>query len=405
MDESLSEQDRAWIAEKPPERAQRSVPDEAVEGARAAIEHVRARGADSTLQASLAPQMGLDLGAVAEPVVETVGLAAKFVVPPFTVLDQRAGYWRERRQMWLSLGLRSELGREKALLYNSGVNGDPKFYTRKTEVEERLGRTITTAEFVNEHYDREGDLASASASMLTGTSVFDPVLCEVVYRWFSGPGATVLDPFAGGAVRGVIAGALGRRYVGVELRPEQVLDNREQAADILGPASQFDFGRRPLLPEWVEGDATQLRGLELPSVGLVFTCPPYADLEVYSDDPRDLSTAPYASFRAMLSTAMAQSVERMLPDAFAVWVVGEARDKRGISYGIVHDTVRAARDAGLGLYNEAMLLGSVGTAMLRAAKHVTAARKLERVHQHVLVFVKGDPKRAAAACGSAEVEA
>ena len=39
----------------------------------------------------------------------------------------------------------------------------------------------------------------------SGTSVFDPVLCEVAYRWFSPPGGHVLDPFAGGSVRGILA--------------------------------------------------------------------------------------------------------------------------------------------------------------------------------------------------------
>jgi hypothetical protein len=88
-----------------------------------------------------------------------------------------------------------------------------------------------------------------------------------------------------------------------------------------------------------------------------------------------------------------------------VWVVGEARAKAGLSYGLIADTVRAARVGGLALYNEAILVNPVGTAMLRAQKAINATRKITRVHQHVLVFVKGDPKRAAAACGSAEVEA
>src|SRR5688572_4612648 len=51
----------------------------------------------------------------------------------------------------------------------------------------------------------------------SGTSIFDPVLCELIYRWFVPPGGLVLDPFAGGSVRGIVAAMLGRRYVGVEL--------------------------------------------------------------------------------------------------------------------------------------------------------------------------------------------
>src|SRR6185295_8430413 len=29
----------------------------------------------------------------------------------------------------------------------------------------------------------------------TGTSIFDPVLCELAYKWFCPPGGSILDPF------------------------------------------------------------------------------------------------------------------------------------------------------------------------------------------------------------------
>jgi hypothetical protein len=96
---------------------------------------------------------------------------------------------------------------------------------------------------------------------------------------------------------------------------------------------------------------------------------------------------------------MAQSVEVLKPDRFAVWVVGEARDRHGYSYGIIADTVRAALDAGLRLYNEAILETAIASAAMRATKQVLTSRKLVRVHQHVLVFVKGDARTAALACG------
>lgn len=38
-------------------------------------------------------------------------LAERFGVPPFSVLDQRQGYWQERKRAWLALGIRSEVGR------------------------------------------------------------------------------------------------------------------------------------------------------------------------------------------------------------------------------------------------------------------------------------------------------
>lgn len=56
-----------------------------------------------------------------------------------------------------------------------------------------------------------------------------------------------------------------------------------------------------------------------------------------------------------------------------------------------------------GALEEAILLNGVGTAAIRAGLAIRGGRKLVRVHQHVLVFVGGDWRRAAAHCGSAEV--
>ena len=44
----------------------------------------------------------------------------------------------------------------------------------------------------------------------------------------------VLDPFAGGSVRGIVASQLGRGYLGIELAAEQVEANRAAAADLRG---------------------------------------------------------------------------------------------------------------------------------------------------------------------------
>src|SRR5262245_3097984 len=38
-------------------------------------------------------------------------LADRFMVPPFTVLNAREGWWQERKAAWLALGIQSELGR------------------------------------------------------------------------------------------------------------------------------------------------------------------------------------------------------------------------------------------------------------------------------------------------------
>jgi hypothetical protein len=224
----------------------------------------------------------------------------------------------------------------------------------------------------------------------SGTSIFDPVLCELAYRWFCPPGGLVLDPFAGGSVRGVVASLLGRRYVGIELRAEQVAANRTQATAICGEP----------VPVWHEGDARAAATL-CPGLApdFLFSCPPYADLERYSDDPRDLSTLDYPAFREAHAEAIAAAAAALRPHRFAVWVVGDARGKDGAYYGLPGDTAAAFKAAGLALYNEAILVTAAGSLPIRAGAQFEKSRKLGKTHQNVFVFVKGDARKATEAVG------
>lgn len=279
-------------------------------------------------------------------------LAQRFELPPFSVLNTQAGYWQDRKRQWLAYGIKSEVGRTAKAFNNqkwlsanaSGMNGQ--------------------------------SLVSAD-----GTSVFDPVLAEMMYRWFCPPGGLVLDPFAGGSVRGIIAGLLGYRYRGIDLSGVQVEANIEQ--------------RRTIAPEadihWAIGDSRTLLPDATYDADFLFTCPPYGDLEVYSDDPRDLSTMDYPAFIEAYRAIIAIAAARLKPDRMACFVVGDFRDGRGMYRGFPSDTVMACRDAGLTLYNEAILVNVAGSVPIRTSSHFEHSRKLGKMHQNVLVFAKGDP--------------
>ena len=45
-------------------------------------------------------------------------LAERFLVPPFSVLDARQGYWQARKSAWIALGIQSELGRGENIVPN-----------------------------------------------------------------------------------------------------------------------------------------------------------------------------------------------------------------------------------------------------------------------------------------------
>jgi DNA modification methylase len=215
----------------------------------------------------------------------------------------------------------------------------------------------------------------------------------LAYRWFCPPDGLVLDPFAGGSVRGIVASKLGRQYVGLELRAEQVAANRQQGERICQDPQ----------PVWVVGDSRYLATLaDGVSADFVFSCPPYADLERYSDDPADLSTLDYPAFLAAYRAIIAAAVGMLKPDRFACFVVGDVREPRGYYRRFVSDTEQAFEDAGARLYNEAILVTAVGSLPIRVGRQFETGRKLGKTHQNVLVFCKGDPKRATAAVGPVE---
>jgi len=301
-------------------------------------------------------------------------LSEKFGVPPFTVLNAREGWWQDRKRAWLALGIKSEEGR------NAPAGGSPDMLARQN-----------------------GE---------TGTSIFDPVLCELAYRWFSPECGTILDPFSGGSVRGIVASHCGRQYVGMDLREEQIQANRAQANVAQDPQ-----------PVWHCGDSRTIdKVCSDINADMVFSCPPYADLEVYSEDPNDLSTLSYPEFKAAYFEIIQKSCSLLKPNSFACFVVGDVRDKKGNYYNFVGDTVEAFRAAGLHYYNEAILVTSSGSVAMRAGRQFSASRKLGKTHQNVLVFkkeeehfeatqqltpahqnilvfAKGDGKKAAANCG------
>ena len=209
-------------------------------------------------------------------------------------------------------------------------------------------------------------------------SIFDPALCEVLYHWFCPEGGTILDPFAGGSVRGIVANYLGYNYTGIDIRQEQVDSNREQSIEILDADRQVN---------WFVGDSDLVLDGIREEYDMVFSCPPYLDLEVYSDMEGDISNMGYDDFMVAYGSIISKSCNLLKKDGYAVFVVGEVRGKDGNYLGFVPATIEAFRKAGMGFYNEGILLNSIASASMRANGNMKSG-KLVKVHQNVLIFKK-----------------
>jgi DNA modification methylase len=275
-----------------------------------------------------------------EVIVTDPILREQFIEPPFSVLDTKTGNWQRRKKTWATLGIKSEVGRDSVVI---------SMGTKKKD-----------------------------KNKVSYVSIFDPALCEVLYHWFCPKGGRILDPFAGGSVRGIVANKLGYKYTGIDIREEQIASNREQGAEILEANNQ---------PNWYVGDSNEILEGFRKEFDLVFSCPPYADLEVYSDLEGDISNKPYKEFLELYESIIQKSCDLLTPGGFACFVVGEVRDKKGNYIGFVPDTVKAFERCGMKFYNEAILLNPIASASMRANGNMKS-KKLVKIHQNILIFRK-----------------
>ena len=283
----------------------------------------------------------------------------KYIVPPFSVLNTITQNWQKRKDTWEDMGIESVLGRD---------------------VKRNNANPVNT-------FSARGEQAKEAER----TSTFDPLLCELMYKWFSNEGDMIFDPFAGGSVRGIVAASLNRGYKGIDLSQAQIDANYKQLDDVM---SRYNL---PNVPIWWQGDSEEFLKVHTFSTAIydmVFTCPPYYNLERYTKDENDLSNLPtYKDFLKKYAQILKYSAMMLANNRFFVIVVSEIRNpKTGAFYGLVPDTLQILRECGLTYYNEIILYNNIGSLPIRAPKYFNQSRKIGRTHQNILVFYKGNPK-------------
>ncbi len=276
-------------------------------------------------------------------------LAKQFGAPPFSVFDSKQGYWAEGKRKWdEKYSLHSEAGRE------------------------HMPCTIR-----NPSYLQKG-------SATKGGSVFDPYLTEIIYRWYSKEGDTILDPFAGGITRGLVAAAMGRNYYGIDLSKKQVDANIDKMS--LVKKSHKMSGN----VKWIVGDAVDAHKL-LPknfNADLVFSCPPYYNLEKYSNNAKDFSNlSSYQDFIDGMCSVFTFCKRLLRKNGYMIFVIGDVFDRKNKRYyGVEADFVNIGFEVGLNLIDSVVYLTPIGSAPMRSSCLFKRSDKLTRVHQMVYIF-------------------
>jgi hypothetical protein len=292
--------------------------------------------------------------------------------------------------------------------FGSGNPGD-----LSAELKARKGYSYAAAE--NEGLNEEaqkalgcyaapgGAVIDRNTGGITGTSIFPPALCHCMYLWFGKRGGSILDPFAGGSVRGIVAGYLGYKYTGVDIRAGQVEENQRQAKALAAEFPHF------VMPKWIVGDSTDLLDVldaardpweEVETYDMIFTCPPYYDLEIYSTNTGDGSTKQtYPEFLDWYESIFRQAFTRLKHNRFAVIVVGEVRNREsgaGGYHGLEIDTpLILARKLNTIYYNRIVLKTAVGSLPVRIGPQMNKYRKIGNTHQMIHCFWRGEDDRVA----------
>lgn len=286
-------------------------------------------------------------------------LSDRYIVPPFSILNTISQNWQKRKDVWEKMGINSVQGRN---------------------VKRNNANPVNT-------FSARGEKAKEAER----TSTFDPLLAEILCKWFSNQKDVILDPFAGGSVRGIVCAALDRDYLGIDLSKDQVAENYEQLVDV---ESRYELDGHA---QWVcEDSEVYLKEAAYNFVAdMVLTCPPYYNLEKYSTDNRDLSNLPtYRAFLDKYGQILRYSSMILADNRFFVIVVSEVRNPvTGEYYGLVPDTIRMLKECGLHYYNEIILENNIGSLPIRAPKYFDQSRKIGRHHQNILVFYKGNTKK------------
>jgi len=278
-------------------------------------------------------------------------------VSPYTVIDTSNASYIALKRKWGSI-----------LKENGETREEELFNIRRNTGIQKRNNAIATKKQMRYQYGNKN------------ISLFDPVISQICYEWFCPKGGLVFDPFAGDTRKGDVIAHLGGQYIGVDIRKEQVEHNNDKA--INGAIWYCDNGLNI--------------GRYLPENGgdMLFSCPPYFNLEVYSQLSEDVSNADtYNDFIRDIRNIFSEAISHLKQNRFACIVIGNIRRQKSRTYleyyPFKEDIMNIFNANGCKYYNDIVIFKRNGTAHLRAVPYFKA-RKMVPIHEYLMVFYKGD---------------
>jgi DNA modification methylase len=211
-------------------------------------------------------------------------------------------------------------------------------------------------------------------------SEFHAGLAENIVRYWSLPGARVVDPFAGRVTRAVVTTDLGREYYGYEITPNTFRRSLKHYGHLYG---NTDIKT----PTLFKGDGTLLNDIDDSFADMIMTCPPYFDIEKYESVDGQLSDiSDYADFMKMMDVS-AENCFRVLKDGgFCIWVVADFR-KNAKLIPFHSDLIQSFTKVGFENHDLIVMENISPFAAMQLTK-AAAKRYTSKIHEYILVFRK-----------------
>jgi DNA modification methylase len=211
-------------------------------------------------------------------------------------------------------------------------------------------------------------------------SEFHAGLAENIVRYWSVENSNIVDCFAGRVTRAVVSMSLKRNYYGYEISKKTLNKSINHLKEIGLYESNY-FGNI------YNNDGCKMEHTKNNFADLVFTCPPYHNLEKYESCDNQLSDIKnYEEFLEKIKVC-AFNIHRVLKNnGFCVWVCADWRSSKGLNL-FHNDTIQIFKEKNLIPYDVIILKNISPFAALQAGK-VASKRYTSKIHEYILVFRK-----------------
>jgi DNA modification methylase len=188
-----------------------------------------------------------------------------------------------------------------------------KKYSKNDTSYSSIWKYVAKSEFTKEIYKDYFTTFYDDKNML---STFSPVMAKNIINFWSEKNDIILDPFSG-RTRAIMANALERNYIGYEVSKD-VTDYMTDRLSKIKLTTNIKILNKDC--------ATLGEELKGSVVDLIFTCPPYWNLEKYQSCPGQLSDyTNYKHFLMALHERLTEALKTLKSQKYMCVVVGDFR--------------------------------------------------------------------------------